>query len=57
MINVPNKGFNVVDKITAYIPIPGSPLTAKYQGPYTTEKKLNDTNYIIETPDSRKPFN
>ncbi|XP_069993527.1 uncharacterized protein [Penaeus vannamei] len=48
------RNFKVGDKVLAYIPIPGSPLAAKYQGPYAIERKLNDTNYIIKTPDRRK---
>ena len=34
--------------------MPGDPLHAKFMGPYTIEKKVNETNYVINTPDRRK---
>ncbi|XP_076062488.1 uncharacterized protein LOC143037816 [Oratosquilla oratoria] len=46
--------FKEGDLVLAYIPISGSPLGAKYHGPYKISKKLSDSNYIISTPDRRK---
>lgn len=46
--------FHEGDKVLAYFPIPGSPLSAKYHGPYTVKRKLNELNYIIYTPDRLK---
>ena len=46
--------FKDGDKVLAYIPISGSPLSAKFHGPYEVKKKVNKTNYIIKTPDRRK---
>ena len=42
------------DKVLALLPIPGRPLQARYYGPYTVHKKINDVNYIINTPGRRK---
>ena len=36
------------------LPIPGEPLTAKFSGPYTIDKKVSDVDYIVCTPDRRK---
>ena len=48
------RSFQEGDKVLAYFPIPGSPLSAKYHGPYTFKTKVNNCNYIITTPDRRK---
>ena len=34
--------------------MPGEPLRAKFCGPYEVEKKVNDLNYVVSTPDRRK---
>ena len=52
--NTKEKSFKSGDKVLALLPIPGRPLQARYFGPYTVEKKANDFNYIITTPDRRK---
>lgn len=36
------------------LPIPGSALQARYSGPYEIKEKLNDRDYIVNTPDSRR---
>lgn len=46
--------FKEGDKVLAYLPIPGSPLSAKYHDPYSVRSKVNEVNYIIKTPDRRK---
>ena len=48
------RSFQEGDKVLAFIPMPGSPLQAKYHGPYEIVKKVSDVNYIISTPDRRK---
>lgn len=47
--------FQKGDQVLAFIPVPGSPLKAKYHGPYEIVKKVSETNYILNTPDRRKP--
>ena len=42
------------DKVLALLPVPGNTLQAQYFGIYLVEKKENDLNYVIVTPDRRK---
>ena len=42
------------DKVLALLPLAQNPLAARFQGPYTVEKRLNAVNYVINTPDRRK---
>ena len=37
-----------------FLPVPGQPLQARYYGPYEIKSKINDLNYIVETPGRRK---
>lgn len=46
--------FNEGDLVLACIPVPGSPLQAKFHGPYKVKEWLNQVNYLIKTPDRRK---
>ena len=46
--------FSPGDKVLVLLPIAGEPLRAKFCGPYTVERKVNDLNYVIATPDRRK---
>ena len=50
MINVQDKDFKPGDKVLVLLPVPQSPLQAKFFGSYTIEKKLSDLNYIVYTP-------
>ncbi|XP_043962798.1 uncharacterized protein LOC122825436 isoform X2 [Gambusia affinis] len=43
--------FKPGDKVLILLPIPGSSLETKFSGPYVVEKKLSETNYIVQTPD------
>ena len=47
--------FQVGDQVLVLFPIIQNPLQARFHGPYTILSKVNDLNYIIETPDRRKP--
>ena len=53
--NTAVRTFQEGDRVLAFIPVPGSSLQAKYHGPYEIAKRISDTNYIINTPDRRKP--
>ena len=44
------RSFETGDEVLALIPIPGDPLRARFSGPYVVQKKLNDVDYIINTP-------
>ena len=52
--NAQNRNFEPGDKVLALLPIPGRPLQARYDGPYTVDKTLSDVNYIVNTPGRRK---
>ena len=46
--------FQPGDQVLVLLPIHGQPLQARYCGPYTIEQKVNDVDYIVETPGRRK---
>ena len=46
--------FKIGDKVLAMLLIPGSPLKARFHGPYVVTKKVGDLDYEIDTPDRRK---
>ena len=52
--NAQDRNFEPGDKVLALLPIPGVSLQARYNGPYTVNKKLSDVNYIVNTPMRRK---
>ena len=37
--------FRVGDKVLVLLPIADNPLQARYHGPYTIERCINDVNY------------
>ena len=49
-----SRKFQPGDKVLALVPVTGNTLQARYFGPYLIEKKENDLNYVIITPDRRK---
>lgn len=49
-----DRGFKVGDQVLALLPIQGNSLQISYRGPYKVLKKLDDVNYVVETPDRRK---
>ena len=52
--NSVNRNFKMGEKVLVLFPVPGKPLQVKYYGPYIVDKKVNDQNYIVNTPDRRK---
>jgi len=46
--------FHPGDQVLVLLPLLGSPLQARYCGPYTIEKKTSEYNHVISTPDRRK---
>ena len=48
------RSFDPGDKVLLFLPVPGQPLQARYYGPYEIKSKVNDLNYIVETPGRRK---
>ena len=49
-----NRVFRPGDRVLVLFPIKGSALSAKFHGPYVIKSKLNDVDYVLETPDRRK---
>ena len=49
------RSFRIGDKVLALLPIPQQPLQARYCGPYLITRKVSDLDYVIATPDRRKP--
>ena len=48
------RDFNPGDNVLVLLPIHGNPLQARYSGPYTIEQRVNDVDYVVNTPDRRK---
>ena len=48
------QSFQPGDRVLELLPVHGSPLEARYCGPYTVLEKGNDVNYIISTSGRRK---
>ncbi|XP_068242408.1 uncharacterized protein [Palaemon carinicauda] len=46
--------FDPGDRVLVLLPMPGFPLKARFSGPWKVLKKLNDVNYLIETPERRR---
>jgi len=46
--------FHVGEKVLALLPIPSQPLQARYYEPYEVIKKVDEVNYILNTPGCRK---
>ena len=52
--NAKERQFKPGDKVLVLLPIRGNPLQAKFHGPYQVEKKVNELDYVVKTPDRRK---
>ncbi len=48
------RSFQPGVSVLVLLPVPNSPLHARFVGPYTIERKLSDTNYTVLTPDRRR---
>ena len=46
--------FKVGDKVLILLPVQGQPLKARYGPPFTIEKKINDADYLVNTPSKHK---
>lgn len=49
-----SRSFSPGDKVLVLLPVMGSALQARYSGPYRVERRVNDLNYVISTPDRRR---
>ena len=52
--NAKERNFMPGNRVLALLPIPGKSLQARYYGPYTVDKKINDVTYIVNTPGRHK---
>ena len=51
--SVPRK-LDVGDQVLLLLPLPGSPLKAKYQDPFQVVQNAGGLNYVVATPGRRK---
>jgi hypothetical protein len=51
---VKKRVFPVGSEVLVLLPIPGSPLRAKFSGPYKVTRQVGDVDYEVATPDRRK---
>ena len=42
------------DLVLVLLPIPGTSMSARFSGPYTIDRRLSDTDYVVRTPDRRR---
>ena len=49
-----SRSFNPGDQVLVLLPVPGSSLSACFSGPYVVDRKVSDTNYVVETPERRR---
>ncbi len=47
------RDFHLGDPVLVLLPIPVSISQAKFSGPYLIERKLNETNFLVATPDRK----
>ena len=48
------RSFQSDDMVLVLLPIPGSSMYACFFGPYSIERRLSDTDYVVRTPDRRR---
>ena len=49
--NAKQRHFSVGDEVLVLLPLQSHPLQARYFGPYSVAKKVNEVDYVINTPD------
>lgn len=49
-----SRQFKPGDQVQVMLPIVGSPLQAKFSGPYVVKSRISQLDYLIHTPDRRK---
>ncbi|KAL2099462.1 hypothetical protein ACEWY4_005942 [Coilia grayii] len=49
------RSFSVGDQVLVLMPMRGESLGTRFCGPYSVVKKVSDRNYVVKTPDRRKP--
>ncbi|XP_013856237.1 uncharacterized protein LOC106512091, partial [Austrofundulus limnaeus] len=49
-----SRSFNAGDKVLVLLPLPGSSLHAQFSGPYVVDRKISETNYVVNTPDRKR---
>ena len=52
--NARKRQFQVGDHVLVLMPMPGSPLQARFIGPCKVLKRSGDLNYVVSTPERRK---
>jgi len=52
--NAKQRHFKVGDKVLVLLPLQNHPLQARYFGPYSVARKVNEVDYVINTPNRRK---
>ena len=48
------RSFQSDDMVLVLLPIPGSSMCARFFGPYSIERRLSDTDYVVRTPERRR---
>ncbi|XP_035984480.1 uncharacterized protein LOC118558122 [Fundulus heteroclitus] len=48
------RSFTPGEKVLVLLPLSGSSLRAQFSGPYEVDRKINETNYVIKTPDRKR---
>ncbi len=48
------RSFQIGDRVLVLLPIPGSPLRAKFVGPYKIQARLGETDYVVNTFNRRR---
>ncbi len=46
--------FQMGDKVLVLLRLPGSILQSQFSGPYVVERKINDTDYVVQIPDRKR---
>ena len=49
-----SRQFKPGDLVLVLVPVMGSALQPRYSGPYRVERRVNDLNYVVSTPDRRR---